>query len=204
MIRVVDSMMGKGKTSWAITYMNANPQRRFIYITPYLHIDSCLDYFCTMVYIARDEDWPNGNTAVWRTRVGENSPSGDTKWRWILFDCNSTSMSSYEDNTKWDTIETARRDPIFNSLWNNHSFREAFHTRIFEIAEENFNAQEMEAFIQDYTLAMEPVLAQSWARFYGSDNDIEVEYHETMERIRQFFLNRKAYVETWFEESAMQ
>lgn len=36
MIRVVDSIMGNGKTTWAINYMNANPQKRFIYITPYL------------------------------------------------------------------------------------------------------------------------------------------------------------------------
>lgn len=36
MIRVVDSIMGSGKTTWAIKYMNTNPQKRFIYITPYL------------------------------------------------------------------------------------------------------------------------------------------------------------------------
>jgi len=35
-IKVVDSIMGQGKTTWAINYMKDNPEERFIYITPYL------------------------------------------------------------------------------------------------------------------------------------------------------------------------
>lgn len=36
-IKIVDSIMGSGKTSWAIQYMNsANSEKRFIYITPFL------------------------------------------------------------------------------------------------------------------------------------------------------------------------
>lgn len=34
-IKVIDSIMGSGKTEWAIKYMNDNPDERFIYITPY-------------------------------------------------------------------------------------------------------------------------------------------------------------------------
>lgn len=36
MITIVDSPCGKGKTSWAIQYMNDNLLERFIYITPIL------------------------------------------------------------------------------------------------------------------------------------------------------------------------
>ncbi len=35
-VMAVDSIMGSGKTSWAIQYMNENRDQRFIYITPYL------------------------------------------------------------------------------------------------------------------------------------------------------------------------
>lgn len=35
-ITVVDSMMGTGKTSWAIDYINKDKNKKFIYITPYL------------------------------------------------------------------------------------------------------------------------------------------------------------------------
>lgn len=36
MIRVCDAIMGQGKTEAAISYMNEHPNRKFIYITPYL------------------------------------------------------------------------------------------------------------------------------------------------------------------------
>jgi hypothetical protein len=35
-ITVVDSVMGSGKTSWAIEYINSNPNIKFMYIAPYL------------------------------------------------------------------------------------------------------------------------------------------------------------------------
>lgn len=48
MIKVCDSIMGSGKTSAAIEYMNERPDRKFIFITPYLSEaerirDSCPD-----------------------------------------------------------------------------------------------------------------------------------------------------------------
>lgn len=36
MIYVIDSVMGSGKSSAAITYMNEHPEKKFVYITPYL------------------------------------------------------------------------------------------------------------------------------------------------------------------------
>lgn len=36
MVKVCDAIMGSGKSSAAITYMNEHPEKRFIYITPYL------------------------------------------------------------------------------------------------------------------------------------------------------------------------
>lgn len=34
-ISIVDSVMGSNKTNWAIQYMNDNPHKKFMYITPY-------------------------------------------------------------------------------------------------------------------------------------------------------------------------
>ena len=36
MIKVCDAIMGSGKSQSAITYMNEHPERKFVYITPYL------------------------------------------------------------------------------------------------------------------------------------------------------------------------
>lgn len=51
-IKVVDSIMGSGKSTWAINHMNANPDKRYIYIAQFLDEvqrikDSCPGcYFC--------------------------------------------------------------------------------------------------------------------------------------------------------------
>lgn len=39
MIKVCDAIMGSGKSSAAINYMNEHPDKKFIYITPYLNKD---------------------------------------------------------------------------------------------------------------------------------------------------------------------
>jgi hypothetical protein len=54
-VKVVDSIMGTGKTSWAIEYMNANPDKAFIYCTPFLSEvqrikDSCKQPFYEPVF----------------------------------------------------------------------------------------------------------------------------------------------------------
>ena len=36
MVTVIDSMMGSGKTSWALQFMDENPDESFIYCTPFL------------------------------------------------------------------------------------------------------------------------------------------------------------------------
>lgn len=35
-VKVIDAIMGQGKTTWAIQYMKDNPNKRFIFVTPFL------------------------------------------------------------------------------------------------------------------------------------------------------------------------
>ena len=45
-IKVCDAIMGSGKTQAAITYMNEHPEKRFIYITPFLDEVSRIKHAC--------------------------------------------------------------------------------------------------------------------------------------------------------------
>ena len=55
-VTVVDSIMGTGKTSWAIQFMNEHPEQHYVFVTPFLDevkriIKSCPDgYFCQPDY----------------------------------------------------------------------------------------------------------------------------------------------------------
>lgn len=162
-----------------------------------IDLDSFLDYYACMAYIARCEDWPTTNYALWRTKQTGDGPYADGKWRWMLFDCNSTSM--YDAVLEHDTLSyIIRWDPIFAALWENSQFREDFQSRILEIADQCFDAGQMLDFIDAYEEEMEPILAKSWQRFYGKENDKLCVFQSKMEGHRIFFTGRRAVVESWF------
>ncbi len=164
----------------------------------YIDIDSFLDYYATQIYIARQNDWPTANFALWRSVEKQDAPYADGKWRWILFDSNSTSMSAdlIDHNTLAFVIEN---DELFASLWENEEFQKAFEARILKIADQCFDATEMDEYIDSYQAEMLPILSESWKRFYGKDNNKENEYNELMNSYKAFFDNRKAVIESWFE-----
>lgn len=49
MVRVCDAIMGTGKSSAAITYLNEHPSDKFIYITPYLNEANRIKKFCPLL-----------------------------------------------------------------------------------------------------------------------------------------------------------
>lgn len=54
-IRVIDSIMGSGKTTWAINYMNAHRDQRFIYCTPYNDETKRIEEKCAGFVIPEEE-----------------------------------------------------------------------------------------------------------------------------------------------------
>lgn len=46
MVKVCDAIMGSGKTSAVISYINAHPEKRFLYITPLLDEASRINTSC--------------------------------------------------------------------------------------------------------------------------------------------------------------
>ena len=166
-----------------------------------IDMESYLDYYATMIYVGRMKDWPGTNFALWRTK--ETSASGeyaDGKWRWMLFDSNSTGMSEAMGLTTFNTLEyVIEEDAVFRSLWASETFRTDFEQRILDIGASCFDSGEMSSFIDRYKEDMEPVLEKSWARFYGRNNDKAVEFDDMMESHRAFFTGRYEAVKNWFQ-----
>jgi hypothetical protein len=168
------------------------------YACKLVDIDSFIDYYATMAYIARQEDWPSNNIALWRTLEIEDDFYSDGKWRWMLFDCNSTSMKAdiVKDNSLNYIIE---KDELFAAFWQNSKFRDKFKNRILEIADECFDSQEMVWYIESYDESMRSILTKSWTRFHGIiNNKLEI-YQSEMVGYKTFFEERKDVVESWFE-----
>lgn len=166
-----------------------------------IDIDSFIDYYATMIYLARCVDWPGTNVALWRTReVSPASAYSDGKWRWMLFDCNSPCMQEDSNMSQYDSLSyVIEADPIFLSLWKNDTFQELFKERILYIGENCFAPEKVDAFINNYTEQMKPILEKRWARFYGKENTAEQKYNEMMTSHSLFFHHRLPVVKSWFE-----
>lgn len=163
-----------------------------------IDMDSYIDYYATMIYIARSLDWPGYNEAIWRSREITDVPYMDGKWRWMMFDCNSDSMTSnlIEHDTLSYVIEWS---PIFASLWDNPNFRSDFEKRILELADTCFAEEKVISLIEEYRRMMEPPLTKNWARFHGAENDMAEQYHAILNDVEAFFKARRPVVERWFD-----
>ncbi len=176
----------------------------------FIDIDSFIDYYVTMIYIARCIDWPNNNFALWRTRENDGSPYGDNKWRWMIFDVNSPSLDLiYLYNNTLSNVLAV--DPVFASLYQNEEFRRKFAERLLYIGKEVFAPEKCNLFIDQYVQTMREPLAASNMRFYMDDKSEEFEQY--VADMRTFFEQRYDVVwdfmvqdmgEEWLAENGIQ
>ena len=69
MIQVCDAIMGQGKSSSAITYMNEHADQKFIYIAPYLDEARRIKERCPdLHFVEPDKDWAHGSSKVSHTQ----------------------------------------------------------------------------------------------------------------------------------------
>ncbi len=167
----------------------ANPD---IYETVLQMIDmeSYVDWYATEIYIA-NTDWPHNNFALWRTKNTSSGGYSDGKWRWILFDLNS-SLSL--ENAKWDGISWAmNKDPVFASLLENEGFETALKKRLVYLADNNFNPERVAPLIDEYEAAMAGPMRNEYERFYGENRNIDL-FYNGCEEVREFFALRYEYI----------
>ena len=161
-----------------------------------IDVESCIDYYATMIYVARNHDWPMSNEGCWKVRnPSPGNPYADGRWRWMMFDLNSPGLITTDHDTLNYVLE---KDDMFASLWENPTFRQALVERLFYVGQNCFAAEKVDTFINDFMDSMIPVMEKSWARFYGQENSKQEAFVTRMERHRSFFLGRMAVVESWF------
>lgn len=177
----------------------------------YIDIDNYVDYYAAQIYIARIGDWPRGNYAAWRTRNNDGSRYGDCKWRWMLFDVNSS--GSMELNVvSDDTLSTVlEADPVFDSLYQNEQFRRKFAERIQYIGKEVFAPEKCNQFLDQYVQTLREPIAAGNRRFY---NDAKYEeFDRNVTDMRTFFEQRYDVVwnflvenmgEEWLAQNGIQ
>lgn len=175
-----------------------------------IDIDSYIDYYATQIYLARCDDWPTGNFALWRSAEKDGSRYGDTRWRWMLFDVNSPCMEM--NLLSHDTLTyVLESDPSFASLYQNEEFRRKFAERLLYIGKEVFAPEKCNLFIDQYVQTMREPLAASNMRFYMDEKSEE--FDQYVRDMKTFFEQRYDVVwdfmvqdmgEEWLAENGIQ
>jgi hypothetical protein len=136
-----------------------NNADNFEYLVKNIDLSNYIDYFLVNIYTAND-DWPDNNIRMWKFKANQfNSYATqplDGKWRWLLFDLDSSfglfKSSSYSADTLSyatqsklynKTVKTYEYWPtaIINTLLDNNNFRNNFINRYADLLNTNFSEE---------------------------------------------------------------
>ena len=162
-----------------------------------IDMESFIDYYAAEIYMARNGDWPSANYALWRSREISEREYEDGKWRWMLFDVN-TSALDYK-LIEHDTIAYVMKEcKLFANLSKNEQFRKTFSERLREMRDVIFEEKLVNAKLDEYKLLMSDPMETHFRRFFGTSND---EFHSRRRRIREFIYSRSDYIEEMLEHN---
>lgn len=186
-----------------------------------LDMDNFADYIATEFYIFND-DWPQNNYACWRTRTFEQGNEyGDCRWRFVLFDTESSANHYNEKNDLKNMFAYLREHSdtklggVITSLLENKTFQQKFVSAICQTGSVNFAPDRYAEFLQSYKdvyygeldnyfkrfptwakrkNATDPML-QRWQTF------VETRYNKVMGYLeREFLLSERREVEISSED----
>lgn len=155
-----------------------------------IDMESYIDYCAVLGYAGRSGDWPHQNYALWRSRNISEKKYEDGKWRWIIFDINSTSMA-YGLIDKDFIGELIEYSDLFKSLCDSETFKNAFARRLLEISDTIYSGENINQKIDEYVQLMELPMEVHCQRFFGTSNQ---KFYDGIEEIKAFYEQRKQYV----------
>lgn len=157
-----------------------------------IDMESFIDYYAAEIYMARNGDWPQGNYAMWRARKVSGKPYEDGKWRWMLFDVNTSAL--VDGLSEHDTIAYAKENcQMFANLCNSEQFRNEFAKRLREMRDVYFSEELMNEKLDEYKALMSAPMEKHFQRFFGDGNDM---FNKTRSNMRGFAHWRQSYIET--------
>jgi len=177
-----------------VSYISDNDMRSpeaFEKACELIDMQSFIDYFATEIYVANN-DWPNNNYALWRSRQVASGALSDGRWRWILFDMDHGLKL---ENAEADIMARALKlNTLFASLMRNEDFQRMFTDRLLEMATDVFAPERMDVLIDNYKADMAQAIEKKYQRFCGKDYTLENNFYKGCEDIKTFLRKRQAYI----------
>jgi len=140
-------------------------------------ITNFIEYWAAEIYIY-NEDWPQNNYRVWRTRTAEpGNPYGDTKWRYQMFDTefalgiyNSGGLTGQSGKNAFDEIlngsdKNHHNNQLFAALLKNADFRTQFIATMNDLRDTNFASNNYLPKLNSYAATYKPLMDDYYTRW---------------------------------------
>lgn len=157
-------------------------------------IRSLIDYCCINLYLDNRDVAFGYNTAAWKT-TQEETPYGDGKWRFMLYDmdeCIFPDSNVWEGRENWMAEHPLMTEPAIVSLLDNETFRRQFCIAFTDIANTTFSYERMHAMLSEWSGIYETQTVKDHQRFYDPSYDAQT-FSQEVSAIDAFFRDRMPF-----------
>ena len=139
-------------------------------VSSFIDIQSFIDFCCINLYTSNTDMDEGHNTALWRSIENDDTPFGDTKWRWMIFDLDQTLHLHDTETTPTDWLQNSilMQDPILQNYLTNEQFRKQFCISFMDIANVNFNFEKVKKELAIWKNTYSEQLLLDHKRFFES------------------------------------
>lgn len=154
-----------------------NNSSNFEELSKLIDVDYYIDYFLINVFVANN-DWPDNNIRVWKFKTDtiehELFQPLDGKWRWLLFDLDTSFGLFKSSNYHANTLENATGEYIKEDKWpnaiirtllSNEEFKNKFINRYADLLNSAFSTEIVLNKIEELEALYEPEIpmhTQKW------------------------------------------
>ena len=135
-------------------------------------IQNLIDYYAAQIYI-HNEDWPQNNYRLWRTRnIEPGNPYGDTKWRWQMFDV-EFALGIYTGGSTPDPFPERilnnghQNAQLFKALMKNSDFKRDFVNTMMDLYNNDFHPDVFENKLTEYANTYKPLMGDTSKGYFG-------------------------------------
>lgn len=178
---------------------------KYAYVKSKLDVEQFIDYVLIEQYLY-NVDWPENNALVFKSiDTHVDSKYEDGRWRFMLYDLDYAINYPAENNYEKLMSEENYVSILLRGLLENEEFLEKYVERFEELLENCFEPSKALTLQEEFENEFVPEIEETLQRWnvYQADGslvkEVKEEYwHEKMEDLRKFFVERPGYAREYF------
>ena len=177
-----------------ISYSDASDPEVYSEIEGLVDIDNLIDYFCTLIIFDNQDILPRHNQELFCTKEASGEPYSDGRWRWIAYDLDVT-CNSPDSNTFAFYRELGDNMYLPGCLYENDEFREKFVSRMEYLLDNEYSYDNLHKQLSAWDEEYRAQNIKTLMRYFDRDEqEAAAEYQAELDRVDDFFRQRKTYV----------